>query len=173
MLRAFKKRQAGVTLFEVLLVLFVAAFIAAAVGTIYAKVTLTFKQNQLQTSVQQLTANITATYSGSGNADYTGINPTSLIAGGLVPDEMHSASGALTNPWMSTGAWNVAPGNPPTSYSVTLNGIPSGACSALYQGMSKISTASTMLVNGKTTASPSDAVGNCIQDTNVITLNVN
>ncbi|MFI4956239.1 MAG: type 4 pilus major pilin [Gammaproteobacteria bacterium] len=173
MLRAFKKRQAGVTLFEVLLVLFVAAFIAAAVGTIYAKVTMTFKQNQLQNGLQQLTANITATYSGSGYSNYSDIDVKKLIAAGLVPDDMHNSETAI-NPWEQTDGWSFATGNPVSTYVLTVISIPKAACSAMYQGLSKISTAKAMEINKVEVSSPATAVAECSKsDANEIKLYVN
>lgn len=173
MLRAFKKRQAGVTLFEVLLVLFVAAFIAAAVGTIYAKVTLTFKQNQLQTGVQQLAANITATYSSTSGADYSNLATGAVISGGLAPDDMHVGN-IPVNPWNTTAGWDVGVGSSATSYKVTLYSIPSGACSTLYQALSKISGAAPLTINGTAAQDASTALASCNKsDGNTIILNVN
>lgn len=175
MLRAFKKRQAGVTLFEVLLVLFVAAFIAAAVATIYGKVTLTFKQNQLQTAVQQLAANVTATYSSSSGANYTGLAADAVIKGGLAPEDMHVGTTPV-NPWMSSNGWAIAAGtgSPPSNYTITLYGIPAGACSTLYQSLSKISVNTPMTINSASNVTTAGAaLAACVQDQNTIILYVN
>ncbi len=172
MLRALKKYQAGVTLFEVLLVLFVAAFIAAAVATIYAKVTLTFKQNQLQTGIQQLAANITATYTSGSGADYSSLATGIVISGGLSPDDMHSGTTPI-NPFVSQDGWSVGPGDSTSTYKITVNSVPDGACSTLYGPLSKISSAQSLTVNGTAVDNPGTALQNCTKGNNTIILFVN
>jgi Tfp pilus assembly protein PilV len=171
MLRTMKKRLSGVTLFEVLLVLFVAAFIAAAVATIYSKVTLTFKQNQLQNGVQQLAANITATYSSGGTADYTSLDTDHVIAGGLAPEDMYDSNKKPITPFSSTAGWDVA--GTTSYYTIILKNIPAGACSTLYQPLSKISTHQSMEVGGTAIDSPSKAITSCAGDPKTITLYIN
>ncbi len=150
-----QKRVAGVTLFEVLLVLFIAAFIAAAVATIYAKVSLTFKQNQLQSGVQQMTANIAAAY--NGQYPSSAMSADTLYNAGLVPADMYS-NGPIT-PFEATNGWSVA-GNTST-FSVTLKAIPSAACSGMFQSLMQISNGGPLKV-GQTDAGPTaDVVALC------------
>jgi type II secretory pathway pseudopilin PulG len=150
-----QKRVAGVTLFEVLLVLFIAAFIAAAVATIYAKVSLTFKQNQLQSGIQTMTANIAAAYNGQYPSGAMAAD--TLYNAGLVPAEMYS-NGPIT-PFQATDGWSVT-GNTST-FSVTLKAIPSAVCSGMYQSLTQISNGGSLTI-GNTSASPSsDVVALC------------
>src|SRR5438552_3929573 len=84
-----KLRQRGVTLFELLLVLFVAAFVAVAVATIYSKVTTTYKTNALFSDTNTLAANMGSLFNGSGGF-YTALTPTQAVTAGIVPDGMHN-----------------------------------------------------------------------------------
>lgn len=126
--------QRGVTLFEVLLVLFVAAFIAVAVAAIYNKVMTTVKTNNLISDVQQIASGIHSLYASTG--DYTGLTNTIVINAGIAPPEMVSGTNAITPFAATTGAWTVTPaaGTPSTSFYITVTNIPSSACVSLGSG---------------------------------------
>lgn len=125
------RMQRGVTLFELMLVLFVAAFIAAAVGTIYVRVNNSYKANATLDLVQQFVANIRGIYAQQGN--YNGLSSTNLMTSGLVPKKM-CASGTITAcssliyPFGTASIADVGTG---TTFNITLNTVPAAICTDL------------------------------------------
>lgn len=163
MIRSLKGVQRGVTLFELMLVLFVAAFIAAAVGTIYSRVNNAYKANTTLDNVQQFVGNIRGLYAQQG--DYAGLTETTLLTSGLVPTKMcvgtSPSCSALMYPF---GTANVAVGSPTTEFNITLLGVPKTACNDLgsrfLPGVKRMTigggqvTNTTTILNACSTAGP-------------------
>jgi type II secretory pathway pseudopilin PulG len=130
--RPKQAKQKGVTLFELLLVLFVAAFVAVAVATIYTRVNNTFKENNLFNDVQQMAANIQSLYSSQG--DYDGLTSTVVTQAGVAPDNFMSGSKKVHQfARNSENAWDVreVQGNA-EEFEIEINDLPSSTvCSGL------------------------------------------
>lgn len=128
---SLKRAQRGVTLFELMLVLFVAAFIAAAVGTIYSRVNNSYKANTTLDGVQQFVANIRGLYAQQGS--FADLSEDTLLTSGLVPTKMceggnTSGCTGLIYPFGTAG---VAIGAVDTQFVVTLNDVPKTSCNDL------------------------------------------
>jgi Tfp pilus assembly protein PilW len=131
MLMFNKFRQRGVTLFELLLVLFVAAFVAVAVATIYNRVNTTYKQNTLFNDMQEMAGNIRSLY-GASTTGYTGLSNTIVLNAGIVPPSMLDSNGKEINAFADKDGWTVGvPSSSSTQFYITINGLPSGACTSL------------------------------------------
>jgi Tfp pilus assembly protein PilW len=131
MLMFNKFRQRGVTLFELLLVLFVAAFVAVAVATIYNRVNTTYKQNVLFNDMQELAGNIRSLY-GASTTGYTGLSNTVVLNAAIAPPSMLDSSGKEINAFATEDGWEVGvPSSTTTQFFITMNGLPSGACTSL------------------------------------------
>lgn len=131
MLKFNQFRQRGVTLFELLLVLFVAAFVAVAVATIYNRVNTTYKQNILFNDMQEMAANIRSLY-GASTTGYTGLNNTVVLNAGIAPPSMLDSAGQEINVFATDDGWTVGvPSSTTTQFFITMNGLPSGPCTSL------------------------------------------
>lgn len=161
-----RKHQKGVTLFEVLLVLFVAAFIAAAVATIYNRVNLSYKQNTLFTAVQQLAGNIQGLF-GNEATGYTGLTSALAFQANLVPPTLGSSDSNRTHPFStSPGAWSLTAGS--TTYTIVLSSIPKDVCATLANNFRQI--AQTVTVGSTPVTSAATAAAACNGTTNNMTL---
>lgn len=153
---ASKLLQRGVTLFEVLLVLFVGAFIAIAVATIYSTVQTNYKESVLFNDAQTLSANIHNLFASTGN--YSGM-PTQaqLITAGLVPSSMVTSTNTATN--IFGGSWSVATAANTNNFTLTLTGLPSAACVSFAS--SALAVAVSVSANSNTVNSAGTAVTSC------------
>lgn len=104
----------GVTLFEVLLVLFVAAFIVVAVATIYNRVDTTYKENALFSDIQELASGVRALYANEG---YSGLNYDDAEAAGIIP------AGMRANVTKFGTDWSFTPNPTTTEFSITIDGV--------------------------------------------------
>ena len=121
--------QRGVTLFELLLVLFVAAFVAVAVATIYNRVNTTYKENALFNDTQQLAANIRSLFGGQGNYD-AGSKTLGEVAidAGIVPQTMTNDSGHRIHAFSNTNpSWSADSINSDEEFEITLSNLPNSA----------------------------------------------
>lgn len=129
---SLKRAQRGVTLFELMLVLFVAAFIAAAVGTIYSRVNNSYKSNATLDGVQQFVANIRGLYAQQG--DYTGLTQATLMTSGLVPSKMCTGPASpttCTSLIYPFGTATVTVGATVAQFTITLLSVPKNVCNDL------------------------------------------
>lgn len=125
-----KLRQRGVTLFEVLLVLFVGAFIAVGVTVIYTRAVNSVASSQLNSNVQQMAASVHSLYSATGV--YTGI--TTAIVVSIAPSDMVSNGNPVTPSFVvgvgnQVGTWTVTAGS--STWTLTVSNIPTSACASL------------------------------------------
>jgi Tfp pilus assembly protein PilE len=125
-----KLRQRGVTLFEVLLVLFVGAFIAVGVTVIYTRAVNSVASNQLNSNVQQMAASVHSLYQATG--DYSGL--TTAIVQSIAPSDMVKNGQSVTPSFVvgvgnQVGSWTATAGN--TSWTLTITNIPTNACASL------------------------------------------
>lgn len=152
-----KLYQRGVTLFEVLLVLFVGAFIAVGVTVIYTRSVNSVASNQLNSDIQQLAASIHALYAATG--DYTSADLTS-IAQSVAPSDLVNGTTSVTPSFVvgvknQIGTWTVT-GNT-SNFIITVSGIPNSACASLAGFALQ---AGSISVNGAT--DPGQAAAGCI-----------
>jgi prepilin-type N-terminal cleavage/methylation domain-containing protein len=133
MFKTFKRTQRGVTLFELMLVLFVAAFIAAAVGTLYARVSVSYKANQTLDDVQQFVASIRSLYAQQGN--YAGLTQGTLATSGLVPPGICpgtcTASSTMIYPFGTLKVALDSNDTTNTTFLITLASVPIKVCNDL------------------------------------------
>jgi Tfp pilus assembly protein PilE len=157
-----KLHQRGVTLFEVLLVLFVGAFIAVGVTVIYTRAVNSVSSSALNSDIQQLAASIHSLYTSTGNY---GTSDMTAIAVTVAPADLINGTTPVTPSFVvgvgsQVGSWKVAGGN--TTFTITVTDIPSSACASLA-GFALQAGATT--VNGA--ADPGGAVsGGCTSTTN-------
>ncbi len=124
-----KSHQQGVTLFELLLVLFVAAFVAVAVATIYNRVNTTYKENVLFNDVQQLAANIRSIYGSSVN--YAGLDSDVVVAAQIAPDSMISGTTRITPFYNAGNTWEVAEAANGDEFTITISNLPVSVCTGM------------------------------------------
>lgn len=160
-------RQRGVTLFELLLVLFVAAFVAVAVATIYKRVDSTYKANSLFSDINQVIGNVRSLYAAG---DYTSVTELTAVAAGLVPQSLYKSPGTATSdfktPYVASTGWSLAGAG--SALTVVLNGIPKNDCVNLAAKFA--STAVGVTAGTATVTDVGSATTACSGATNVITL---
>lgn len=151
--------QRGVTLFELLLVLFVAAFVAVAVATIYNRVNTTYKENALFNDVQQLAANYRSLYGGQGN--FTDLDGDIAIDAGIAPTTMTNASNEKIHAFSnSDDSWDAEATSNDEEFQITIYNLPT---SAVCNGMATkgLNTVNEVLVGSTTITDVSGAVTAC------------
>ncbi len=167
-----KALQKGVTLFELLLVLFVAAFIAVAVATIYNRVNTTYKENVLFNDIQQLAANIRAIYGSS--PDYSGLDEDVVTNGGIAPDSMVSSTGRRITPFhTSSDTWLVT-GDTSTGeeFSIQISNLPTAVCTGIAS--KGLGVANSVTVGSVTSSNIADLASACsATGSNAVTLTYN
>lgn len=167
-----KLRQRGVTLFELLLVLFVAAFVAVAVATIYNKVNTTYKTNVLFNDVQQLAANTRSLYGSSGN--YSGLDSSTAISAGIAPDGMKNTSNEAVHVFSSAaGSWTIAPTAANAEFIITVKNLSKTVCTDLAS--KGLGVALSVAATGGAVTDVTTAVSKCsaATDTNTVALTYN
>ena len=153
-----KLRQRGVTLFELLLVLFVAAFVAVAVATIYNKVNTTYKTNALFNDTNTMAANIRSLFGGSGGV-YSALTPQQAVTAGIVPDGMHTGNIA-THQFSSTGgAWAITESSGGAEFVITLNALPQSVC--VDVASKALGVAKAVSANGGSVTAVGSAISGC------------
>lgn len=165
-------RQRGVTLFELLLVLFVAAFVAVAVAAIYNKVNTTYKTNALFNDTNQMAANMRSLFGGSGGV-YSNLSPTQAVTAGIVPDGMHNGNVAIHPFSSAANSWAIAAVNSGAEFSITLNFLPQSVC--VDFSSKALGVAQSVKAGNQTVTDVSSAITGCSAptDTNSVTLTYN
>lgn len=158
---SLKRAQRGVTLFELMLVLFVAAFIAAAVGTIYSRVNNSYKANATLDGVQQFVANIRGLYAQQG--DYTGLTQATLMTSGLVPAKMCTGPASPTSCTTLIYPFGTATvavnGTTVSQFTITLDAVPKTSCNDL--GSRFLPGVRSMTIGGATADSTTTILTAC------------
>jgi hypothetical protein len=166
-----KLRQRGVTLFELLLVLFVAAFVAVAVATIYNKVNTTYKTNALFNDTNTMAANIRSLFGGSGGK-YSALSPADAITAGIVPEGMHTGSNATHQFSSTNGAWSIGIASAGAEFVITLSALPQNVCVDIAS--KALGVAKSVDANGSAVAAVASAITGCNNaSSNVVAMTFN
>lgn len=153
-----KLAQRGVTLFEVLLVMFVAALIAVAVATLYKSVTNSVKSDTLNQGVATIVSGVHSLYSTVATGySATNLTTTNIINSGIPPSSMVNGTAAY-NPF--GGDWSIS-GVTANSFTLTVTGLPSSACTSLGSYMIGQGITSVAANGGAATTDPGALAGQC------------
>lgn len=158
-----RNKQRGVTLFELLLVLFVAAFVAVAVATIYNRVNTTYKTKSLFEDIQRLSGEIRSLYAGQG--DYTGLDFATISTAGVIPSGMVSNNNPVHPFDRTNGSWSIASTSGDSEFTITVNKLPKDVCVDMATKAIGLGDA-VQTSGGGSISNVSDAIGACGSDSN-------
>lgn len=152
------KYQKGVTLFEILLVLFVAAAITVTVAVGARRTTEAAKQKQMLEDVSELVGNIRQLY--STKDDYTGISNTVVLAAKLAPEDMITKDNKPTHVYTtSVNVWSIEAGDTPNEFKMVITELPTKAC--VFLGMQGLDFANKVEFDGKAATNLSAITNAC------------
>ncbi|MEJ6002722.1 type 4 pilus major pilin [Paucibacter soli] len=140
-----RRNERGITLLETLLALAVGSAVAVGAAVFFTKANGDVRAQQTADGVNQIITGIKDRYGALGG--YAGISNASVIANTLVPKTFAVSGAVITSPYGGTSTITVAPTDTNSTFTVTVTGLPTSACSVL---VSRVDSATTGIGGGAT-----------------------
>ena len=149
-----KKKQAGLTLVEVLSAIIVGVLVIVGSLSLYNNTQNKQRENDLMTSLMTIQTNIRDLYYGKNSypADTTTIENTLIVAGGAPKSLVNSAGDALVSPYDSSETIVIEGTGP--QFTITIPSVPSESCVSLAGRLGSFESVS---VEGTPVTGDSDA----------------
>ncbi|MFK4705762.1 type II secretory pathway pseudopilin PulG [Roseateles asaccharophilus] len=140
-----RTKQRGITLGETLLSMVIGGALVVGAYAFYTKANGDVRAQQTADGVNQIITGIKDRYGALGG--FSGINNAGVIANTLVPKTFAVSGTTINSPYGSNSAVTVAPTDGGSTFTVTVTGLPTSACSVV---VSRIDSATTGLGAGAT-----------------------
>ena len=128
-MRKFLSEQTGRSMIEMLGVLAIIGVLSVGGIAGYSKAMAKYKQNKLGDQISMLITNLRTAF--GNNANYANLTTETAISMGAVDKEMQNGSDAIKNVYGGAVYVNAAAGDTPYSFFITIDGLPSTACTYL------------------------------------------
>lgn len=170
-----RSKQRGITLGETLLSMVIAGALVVGAYAAYAKANGDVRAQQTADGVNQIITGIKDRYGALGG--FASIGNAGVIANTLVPKTFGVSGSTITTPYGSASTVSVASADGGSTFTVTVTGLPTSACSVV---VSRIDAASTGIGAGAAapaegtlataaTATTIKAVGNSLDQAKTMT----